>query len=902
MRAWLCLFVFSAVPALAESAADASAGGGDLTHRMMRLMLQLGAIIFAARLGNMLFEKLRLPPVMGEICAGMLIGPYLLGALPLPAFPAGLFGAPAGAVGSIPISPELYGFNVMASVTLLFMVGLETDLKLFLRYSLAGGLTGIGGVVLSFLAGWGLAVWIAPVLRGAPVGPFDPTCLMLGVIFTATSVGIPSRILAEHRKIDSPEGVTILAGAVIDDVLGVILLAIVMGVIAVSGPDAAGGAPPWGTIGRIAFKAIAFWLGAMAIGLTASRRISMALKLFKARTIIAVMAFGLALIVAGIFEAAGLAMIVGAYVLGLSLSGTDLRHVILEKIQVLNILLVPVFFAVMGMMVDVRQFLSPVMVGFGVLFFLAALLSKLLGCGLPPMLAGFNLRGGFRIGAGMTPRGEVTLLMAGAGLTAGVLSPQLLGVVIIMTLLSALTAPPLMMLAFRSPLPGLRKPPPRSEDTELVFPFPSAAITSMLTEKLVSSFTTEGFFVHRLDRESGLYQLRKDTIAIGFRAQETEIVFSCSPRDVVFVRTAMTEVVAELEQTIRELRKPLDTHALQREIQPGTAGDAGGDSSPSHRVLREVLSPDLMCPRLRSDTRRGVIEELLDRINAGGFLHDRDAVLASILDREENFPTGLPQGLALPHARTPEVEHLVCAIGLKSEGVDFAAADGRPARIVVLILAPDRPGVPYLRFISNITQVLNDEGRRALLACDSARDMYAVLTGESLPGRTSFLGKVGKIRLRRRNGAPRPIEGLAVLHLRLGLEAETPEEVIGALLEACAADGGVRDVDKVRATVLERENVMSTAVGHGIALPHARTGEADRLVCALAVLARGVDFQAPDGEPVRIVALTLIPASDTMDYPRFIAGLTKRLDAEGRRILLSARTADEARRVLERPL
>src|SRR5690554_6345199 len=102
------------------------------------------------------------------------------------------------------------------------MVGLETDLKLFLRYSLAGGLTGVGGVLVSCLAGAAAMSLAAPILLGHPLGLFSIQSLMVGVIFYATSVGISSRILAERKKLETPEGVTILAGAVVDDVLGVV--------------------------------------------------------------------------------------------------------------------------------------------------------------------------------------------------------------------------------------------------------------------------------------------------------------------------------------------------------------------------------------------------------------------------------------------------------------------------------------------------------------------------------------------------------------------------------------------------------------------------------------------------------------------------------------------------------
>ncbi|NLF85016.1 MAG: cation:proton antiporter, partial [Lentisphaerae bacterium] len=322
---------------LAPAALLAATGGGEpempaLAERMMLLVIQLGVILFAARIGGNLFERLRLPGVLGELCIGILIGPSLLGGIPIPwaeGFGQGLFHvSPLLGAGNTPVSPELYGICTLASVVLLFMVGLETDLKLLVRYALAGGLVGLGGVISSFAVGALLGMWLLPSIMGGRHFSFlDPACIFLGVMSTATSVSITARILSEKRKLDSPEGVTILAGAVIDDVLGIVVLAIGMGVIGASG---GGGAIDWGHIGWIAFKSLGIWLGATAVGILFAREIGRALKGAGGKAQIAILSLGLALIVAGLFEEAQLAMIIGAYVLGLSLSRTDISQVIRE--------------------------------------------------------------------------------------------------------------------------------------------------------------------------------------------------------------------------------------------------------------------------------------------------------------------------------------------------------------------------------------------------------------------------------------------------------------------------------------------------------------------------------------------------------------------------------------------
>jgi Kef-type K+ transport system membrane component KefB/mannitol/fructose-specific phosphotransferase system IIA component (Ntr-type) len=728
-RRWLPIFLACAAcvsPAYASAGVQAvTEPSPTLTHRMMVLILQLGVVLFMARLGGLAFERMRLPAVLGELSAGLIISPYLLGGIPIPGFPHGLFFVPHGVgVANIPVSPELYGMGTLAAIVLLFMVGLETDLKLFIRYSVAGALVGIGGVVVSFLGGNLLTVALAPQLVGRELHFMDPLCLMMGVIFTATSVGISSRILAEQRKLDTPEGVTILAGAVIDDLLGVVCLAIALGIIAASSHPGQG--VQWSTILRIALQAVVISSAATALGLMAAHWISGLLKLFRRRTVIAIMALGLALIVSALFEEAGLAMIVGAYVTGLSLSRTDLRNVIVERLYVLQVMLVPIFFVVMGMLVDVRQLLTPSIALLGLVFFTAAVLTKLIGCGVPPLLSGFNLRGGLRIGVGMVPRGEIALLMAGMAMASGVLTQEILSIVVAVTLLTSVVSPPLMILVFRGSELGVRKPPPPSEDRQITFHFPSNAVVSMLVDKLAAAFTSEGFYVHPIDRDEGLYQLCKRDMLIGLRGSGNEVAFTCQQREIVFVHTAMVEVVAAVEQTIRELRKPLDTKEIQRGIQLASA-ERGPESS-AEVSLRGYLQLETLCPRLKADTREGVIRELLDRIAETGELTDPAAAFDAILERERSLSTGLEHGIAIPHARTAAVSRLVCAVGLKPEGVDFTSIDGHPTHIIVLTLSPLAASVPYLQFISMVSKVLNDQGRAALSACDSPEEMYAVLT------------------------------------------------------------------------------------------------------------------------------------------------------------------------------
>ena len=721
----LCLMAGSAL------ASNGEPGHGTMTHRMMMLVLQLGVILFAAKLGNMMVQRVGLPGVLGELIAGIIIGPFLLGGIHLPGFSQGLFPLFSA---EFPVSPELYGICTVASIVLLFMVGLETDIRLFVQYSVAGGLVGVGGVALSFVLGDLTAVAFSRMLFGKTLGFLSPPSLFLGIISTATSVGISARILTEQRKLDSPEGVIVLAGAVIDDVLGIILLAVGLGIISASG---ASGAIDWVHIGTIAAKAVGIWLAATAIGLAASHRISVLLKWFGKRSAIAVMAFGFALIMAGLFEQAGLAMIIGAYVMGLSLSKTDVNHVVLEKLNSVYALLVPVFFTVMGMLVNVRLLFSGEVLIFGLLYTVVADLAKIVGCGSPAFLFGFNLRGALRIGLGMLPRGEVTLIIAGVGLAAGVLTPEIFGVVILMVLITALITPPSLVAVLRNPGSGLRKEPVAKKETQLTFDFPSGEITDLLVRKLVVAFESEGFFVHSLNRTDKIYQARKDGIVIGFQNRRKEIVFDCAERDVPLINTAMCEVYAGFEQALEELRKPVDGTTLGRRIQEPVPGAFEKAS------LGNYLHRNLLVPRLKSTTKDAVIDELLEILNQHGCIKNLEDARQAVLAREASMSTGIQFGIAIPHGRTDGVDCLVCAIGLKPGGIDFEAIDKQPSTIFVMVLSPRSATAPHMQFMSMVSQALNEEGRKALLRCKTRDEMFGVLAGADCHGRGGGVPRKG---------------------------------------------------------------------------------------------------------------------------------------------------------------
>jgi Na+:H+ antiporter len=552
-----------------------------MTHKMTLLVLQLAAILISAKILGFLVERyLKQPRVLGELAAGMIIGPYALGAIHLPGLEESLFPVMEGAV---PVSPELYGFAVFASIVLLFIAGLETDLPTFLRFSGVGTAVGLGGVIVSFSFGALAAYLFLPSVTSL----MDPSALFLGTLSTATSVGITARILSERRKMSSPEGVTILAAAVLDDVVGIIILAVVVGIAKIGGGETgtATVAVDWGRIGIIAAKAFGFWLGCTILGILFAPRITKGLKRFGSTEMVAGVAFGLALLLAGLSETAGLAMIIGAYVTGLALSQTDVAHEIQEQMHGLFTFVVPMFFCVMGMLVDFST-LPPVLL-FGIVFSLLAMVGKLLGAGLPALLTGFNLRGALRIGAGMQPRGEVTLIVAGIGLSAGAIGQDLFGVAIMTLLISTVVAPPLLVASFKGG-PGYKREVKAVSGPDLAkqirIPMPGDQIAAFLRARILSAFRSEEFFVTRVDFDRHIYRVRKDEIAFTVVQEEGFLTINLAAEHEQFIRLLVLEEIVELTDLLDGLKKIQDPGSLGSELADGLfddgAAESGADTPP----------------------------------------------------------------------------------------------------------------------------------------------------------------------------------------------------------------------------------------------------------------------------------------------------------------------------------
>ena len=420
----------------------------DITESVTRLVFQLAAILIAAKLAGEACERyLRTPPVLGELAAGIIIGPFALGGVDIPwmgpLFEHVVGGETEGV--AIPVSEALWSIAQVGAIVLLFVAGLETDLRLFLRYARPASIVAVGGVVFPFIFGV-----VLTVAFGFAEGFTDPKALFVGAVLTATSIGITVRVLGDLRRLGTPEGVTILGAAVLDDVIGILVLTIVVGLHDTGEFSAT-------SVGLVAVKTLGFWLALTGVGILMSKYVARFLLGFRVSGAALALALALAFLAAGLAESFGLAMIIGAFSIGLALSGTELSERLDEPLRAVYAALVPIFFVVMGMLVNVAALGEVWVFGLVVTFF--AVLGKTGGSGLPALLAGFNRRGAWRIGIGMLPRGEVALIMAGVGISQGVLGADLYGVSIIMTIITTAVAPPVLAMAFRSGSSGVRGKP-----------------------------------------------------------------------------------------------------------------------------------------------------------------------------------------------------------------------------------------------------------------------------------------------------------------------------------------------------------------------------------------------------------------------------------------------------------
>lgn len=402
----------------------------------LQVALLLAVVILAAKGAGALSKRLGQPAVFGELLVGILLGPTLLDILHWPVFTDPHY-----------LEQLVRDLAELGVIFLMFLAGLETDLTEMRKVGTAAFFGAVGGVALPFLAGTGVALAF-----GFPTYE----SVFIGTILTATSVSITAQTLLELGRLRSREGTTILGSAVIDDVMGIVILSVVVALHQAGLGEGAGTAPGAGAAGAatllpIVLRMAAFFLAALAVGrwllppvLRAAARWPGTEPLFA----VALVA-GLLMAVAA-EELGGVAAITGSYLAGVMLTlHPDLKHHVEERLAVLAYgFFVPIFFVNIGLESDVVAAVAESGAGFLILILAAAVLGKVVGSSLGVRPFGFRWIEALRVGIGMVSRGEVALIVAGIGLQEGVISQPVFSVMVVMTLFTTLVTPVLLRWSF----------------------------------------------------------------------------------------------------------------------------------------------------------------------------------------------------------------------------------------------------------------------------------------------------------------------------------------------------------------------------------------------------------------------------------------------------------------------
>ena len=383
----------------------ATAGGIDLA----RLLLDLLVVLVAAKAAAELAERLRVPAVLGEILAGVLVGPSVLGLVEL----GGERGVSLGMLAEIGV------------LLLLLQVGMEMDLGELGRVGRTSMLTAVIGVAAPFAAGFAVAL---------PFGVGTDTAVFIGAALTATSVGITARVFGDLRALATTEARVVLGAAVADDVLGLVILTVVVKVVT-------GGSVGFGVIAGTLGLAVLFLLVTGALSLLAvPRLLDRVHHLSVSPATVTIAAFAITIGFAELADSAKLAFIIGAFMAGLGLGRSRHHDRIARDLGSVGNLLIPVFFAQIGINADLGAMFQPSVLGLAAALSVVAVLGKLasaagtFGTSVDRLL----------VGLGMIPRGEVGLIFAAIGLANGVLDADQYGALILVVLLTTLMTPPLL--------------------------------------------------------------------------------------------------------------------------------------------------------------------------------------------------------------------------------------------------------------------------------------------------------------------------------------------------------------------------------------------------------------------------------------------------------------------------
>jgi len=371
-------------------------------------VFELAILLATAFAGGLLVRRLGYPMALGELLIGIVIGPF--------------------AFGFVRQTEMVSMFAELGAIILLFYIGLETEMDMLKKYFLPSIMVAISGAILPLILGY---------YGGILIGFSWQESLFLGTVLTATSLGITVRMLTAMKKLHTPFGMVILGAGIIDDVIAVVMLTIVLDILA--------GQLDFGSIGMILFEVGAFFSVVLVVGTRVLTKVLDSTRITIENLLIILLS--LCFLVAYLASEAGLSTIIGAFAIGVSLSGLNRIHTVLQKGKSLYIFFVPIFFISIGMLIDINLFTTNIIPA---LFITAiAMAGKIGGCGIAALITGSSRKNALRIGIGMSPRGEMGLIIAGIGLASGTIGGDIFTISIIAVVFTTLIGMPALKIILK---------------------------------------------------------------------------------------------------------------------------------------------------------------------------------------------------------------------------------------------------------------------------------------------------------------------------------------------------------------------------------------------------------------------------------------------------------------------
>ncbi len=375
-----------------------------------KLLFQLFTIFVAAKIVGELFERLKLPAVLGEILAGAVLGPY--------------------ALGIIHPTDTIHSIAEIGAIFVLFHAGLETSPQDLIRVGNKALLVAVVGILVPFVLGF-----LYMRLHGE--GTTEAT--FVGAAMVATSVGITARVLGDLGVLGSQSAKIILGAAVFDDILGMVLLAVVAGLASAAGVE-------WLHLGVLTTEAVVFAVFMIFIGSRIIRPFRRRVENLETHNAPLILALAICLLLSWLATKIGMAAIIGAFFAGLMFADYSPEWELLPRVDAISDFLAPYFFFSIGSRLEIGLFRGNVLSA-AIIISVLAIVSKLIGCGLPLIREGWHTS--VTVGIGMMPRGEVALIVALVGLSSGIVKQPTYAIVVFMTAVTTLLAPPMLRYVYR---------------------------------------------------------------------------------------------------------------------------------------------------------------------------------------------------------------------------------------------------------------------------------------------------------------------------------------------------------------------------------------------------------------------------------------------------------------------